>query len=36
MALAAYVKQLVTDLNGKIEVASEPGKGTVFTLTFYA
>jgi signal transduction histidine kinase len=32
----AYVKQLVTDLNGKIEVASEPGKGTVFTLTFYA
>ncbi len=32
----AYVKQLVTDLKGKIEVASEPGKGTVFTLTFYS
>lgn len=32
----AYVKQLVSDLGGKIEVASQPGKGTVFTLTFYS
>jgi signal transduction histidine kinase len=32
----AYVKRLVTDLKGKIEVASVPGKGTVFTLTFYS
>jgi two-component system phosphate regulon sensor histidine kinase PhoR len=32
----AYVKQLVTDLKGKIEVASEPGQGTVFTITFYS
>ncbi|GGH72925.1 signal transduction histidine kinase [Filimonas zeae] len=30
-----YIKQLVTDLNGNIEVASKPGKGTTFTLTFY-
>lgn len=32
----AYVKQLVVELNGKIEVASEPGKGSVFTITFNA
>lgn len=32
----AYVKQLVTNLQGSIVVASEPGKGTVFTLTFTA
>ncbi|AEW00149.1 hypothetical protein A4D02_28540 [Niastella koreensis] len=32
----AYVKQLVTSLNGKIDVSSEPGKGTIFTLTFYS
>lgn len=28
----ALVKQIITTLNGKIEVASEPGKGTVFTI----
>jgi signal transduction histidine kinase len=32
----AIVKEIVAELDGKIEVHSEPGKGTVFTMTFPA